>query len=70
MRTPREWAEYYSTSPVHKAEDVIEMAQKEAYNQAIEDAVENAEIKWNSTNVNRIHTEGVDKESILKLLKK
>jgi len=74
MRTPKEWANDYMVSPVLKLKDVIEMAQKEAYNEALDDAAENASIASGQHPDSKfdprpVFTYEVDKESILKLKK-
>ena len=52
-------------------EEMIKMAQTEAYNQAIRDAAENAEVKEEFGNPYDPHSNYyvVDEQSILKLLK-
>lgn len=74
MKTAQEYAiEFIERKGIY-LEDIIEQAQKEAYNQALEDAVKNAEAKidvWYDYD-DKAYKRGeaiVDKKSILKLKK-
>ena len=72
MKTPEEWEVILEERQSFTCLDFVEiirMIQTEAYNQAIRDAVQNAKANLYTEQGVGAYTE-VDKESILKLLKK
>ena len=72
MKTPEEWALIFAYSPSMNDRSLIEQVQKEAYNQAIDDAAEKAFIKKYKNYTARAEWAWeyeVNKESILKLKK-
>lgn len=84
MKTAEEYSKEWSNNPEIPFEDIIKQAQKEAYNQAIDDAIENATLslfdwedggfkehkrKDNKFIINDGNYVLIDKQSILKLKK-
>jgi hypothetical protein len=74
MKTPEEWIRILYTNAMcltnnDLAKNIISDIQNEAYNQAIRDAAENAKANLYTEQGMGAYTE-VDKESILKLLKR
>jgi hypothetical protein len=65
MKTAEDYMKILKKTPGLCLEDVIEQAQKEAYNQALEDAVEAASCEYEKDYL----TGEIDKQSILKLKK-
>lgn len=63
MKTESEWINYYLENDNCTMIGMIQLAQKESYNQAVEDAAENCTTELTSTCIR------VDKQSILKLKK-
>lgn len=68
MKTAEEWVKAYWADTNMPTMKFVSLIQKEAYNQAIDDAIENARIKSIDRNNVFIGLE-IDKESILKLKK-
>lgn len=66
MKTAKEWADAYMVSPVLKLEEIIEMAQEEAYNKAIDDC---AAIRSKLVGNECVSGDFVSVKSILKLKK-
>lgn len=62
MRTPEEWVRVYVNSPRYTVAMLVKEVQKEAYNEALDDAVNNVKQDWDP-----VHGSKIDKESILKL---
>jgi hypothetical protein len=72
MKTPEEWAKFEFENPLIKTGDFIAMIQKDAYNQAIEDASNNAEANYMEVDDSNFSIgfrvdSFVEKDSILKL---
>ena len=65
MKTPGEWAKFEFENPLIKTGDFIEMIQKDAYNQAIEDALNN--IQYVDYDKDGDYCPVIDEDSILKL---
>lgn len=67
MKTPTEWIEIYINTPNYGIMLMVEEVQKEVYNEAIDDATENAKvIEYQHV---ALKSYKVDKDSILKLKK-